>query len=532
MLTLLNSSHLIPILREIVFSVYSNIAALSEEVMLEYGKRVSEATLDSYALKRRRIEGRRPARTLSYVSKSHAFSNIKTQNRIERGAEFFFPLVPMLFQSTAFKTAAPSSDEDENSAHHPYFLLEAAKLVKSAKRAKMQIQQQTYWTKSGQWLKLDDGTAAGVEPDFCTTNVFDKKALVRNPDDGVQVPHSKYEVALVLEQKKTFVEADQIEAIDYGERLLSIQRGREVVYTALFYCHDNEKVIRWLETRETNNQFHTRVSRPASLAPGGVGQNQLLTMLTKTSKQLGLDFPLVETTNGSIVHIQSVVGQGATSTVYAATLDEKAGVLKLLKPEFKHLARHEAQVLDRLKNSSVVGAPSSFTVVSDQALFFFETLDHIERLSKLHKTGLLQCLQGAHAAGVIHRDLRPDNLMENPSDGSVRLIDWGFAYMVDDESNHTPSFEGTFRYAGDEALASAIANHSRRPKKKDDLQSFVRTVLSLTYVALQHELADVETLQGARDFWSERRKESTLYEPMFAAAESCEYAALEGIMFS
>lgn len=226
------------------------------------------------------------------------------------------------------------------------------------------------------------------------------------------------------------------------------------------------------------------------------------------------------------------MGQGATSTVYAATLRDKAGVIKLLKPEFKHLAQHEAHVLNRLKQRNVVGAPSSFTVVSDRALFFDETLEHIEQLSSLHKSGLLQCLQGAHAAGVIHRDLRPDNLMQNSSDGSVRLIDWGFAYMMDDESTHIPPFEGSFRYAGDEVLASAIAEQLRQPQKKDDLESFVRTLLSLTFVSLQHELADVETFQDAKDYWSGERKENTLFEPMFAAADSCDYASLEGIVFS
>eukprot|EP00978_Attheya_sp_CCMP212_P045207 scaffold337445_cov24-Attheya_sp.AAC.1 len=151
----------------------------------------------------------------------------ESENRIERGTDFFFPLVTPI-KSTAFRRKAPSYDADENTAHHKYFLEETKKLVARARRVKTKINQQIYWTKSGQWLKLDDRTAAGVEPDFCTTDVVDEKSLVRDFKKGVQAPLSKYDVVLAFEQKKKFLETDLIEAVDYGERLLCIQRGRQV----------------------------------------------------------------------------------------------------------------------------------------------------------------------------------------------------------------------------------------------------------------------------------------------------------------
>jgi hypothetical protein len=439
----------------------------------------------------------------------------------------------MPIKSTAFRRKAPSSDADENTVHHKYFLEETAKLVASARRAKRKINQQIYWTKSGQWLKLDDRIAAGVEPDFCTTEVVDEKSLVGDFSKGAQAPLSKYDVALVFEQKKKFLETDLIEAVDYGERLLCIHRGRRVVYTALFHCCDDEKTIRWLETQEVNGKFLTRVSRPQSLMPDCVGQQELLTVLTKTSTELGLIFPKVKASNSDdMVSINSIVGEGATSTVYAARFRKETGILKLMKSGFENLADHEEQILTLLQQNEVGGVPSSFTKVSHGALFFGETLHHISRLTALHTNDLVRSLQQAHTAGVVHRDLRPDNVMED-SYGRACLIDWGFAYVI--ESPEIPPFQGTFRYASDEVLASAIAGELRRPQVKDDLESFVRMILSLSALSpIQDDLARMEQgdFLAAKEYWLEKRTMNPNYENTFVAAETSNYDALTCIGFT
>ena len=84
-------------------------------------KRAAEKIVDEFILKHRRIEGRRPERILSYTSNSYAFQMAESQNRIQRGIDFFFSLV-MPIKSTAFRRKAPSSDADENTVHHKYFL--------------------------------------------------------------------------------------------------------------------------------------------------------------------------------------------------------------------------------------------------------------------------------------------------------------------------------------------------------------------------------------------------------------------------
>ena len=63
------------------------------------------------------------------------------------------------------------------------------------------LRQRVLWSKFGHWLNMDDGTT-GVEPDFC----FQERVSLSDPvppgSDKVVLPHSKYSVTVVQEQKK------------------------------------------------------------------------------------------------------------------------------------------------------------------------------------------------------------------------------------------------------------------------------------------------------------------------------------------
>ena len=343
-----------------------------QQQMKEFGKRTAETALTLYDLKRRRIEGKRPQRLLSYISMSAAFQQVDTERRIEHGVDFFFPLKNFEFNTEAFLEEVPPSNVDENKFHQVYFIDQMNSLIDDAVKAGLTIKQQLYWSKSGKWMRLDDHVNPGVEPDFCMTEVLDENMLVPESSLGVSPPQSKYDVSVALEMKKGFTDTDQIEALDYGERLLCFQRGRRRAYCALFHCCEKEKMIRWLEIREEGGRFMTRISRPHSLAPGGVGQKELLTVMMMPSTDLGLDFPKVRATGtNEMVAISSILAEGATSMVYAALFRGQNGVLKLLKENFHHLADWEAQILDHLHQNGVSGIPSSCEKVCDGALFFF-----------------------------------------------------------------------------------------------------------------------------------------------------------------
>lgn len=108
----------------------------------------------------------RPQRTLSYVTKSHAFQSNIVQRRVSFNAPFFFDLIEEKFDTDAFKTPGPAATEDENSKHYPYFLRELAKLVAAASAAGVRVRQRLNLSSAGKWLSLDDGVSFGVEPDL------------------------------------------------------------------------------------------------------------------------------------------------------------------------------------------------------------------------------------------------------------------------------------------------------------------------------------------------------------------------------
>lgn len=500
-------------------------------------KRAAEETLEALVIKHRLIEDRgRPTRTLSYVSKSHALSVAITKNRVTFGHEFFFLLESPAVETTAFTANGPASAADENKTHHPYFLQEIKTLIDSAQLVNFPIRQQLFWTKSGHWLKLDDGISAGVEPDFCTTDHVSGEPLVASANDGVKLPASKYDVTIAMEQKKSFTDSDQLEIVDYGERILCIQRGRHIAFTALFHCCKDDKTIRWAKTTEVDGDFITKITKPASLKPKEDGQRQLLTMLSKTSGELGRDFPKFDQTECSEkLTVLYEVGKGATSTVYSAKLGEVEGVVKVMNVGFEDLAVHEKQVLDLLEIAGVPGLLAC-TKISNGVLFFNKLLRPFRGSFTVDQVAdILDCLEQSHASGVVHRDIRPENIMQD-GQGKAYLIDWGFATIHNFDAS-PPAFEGTFRYASEEVLNAAIDGRPHRPLPKDDLESFVKTVVAVNSggFRLWRKLSMIThgDLSGARDTW-EWEKTHTFTESFFlmlTAAAAQDYNALKKLVY-
>ena len=195
------------------------------------GKRQLEEMVDDRIAAKLRVQrAKRPTRTLSYISKSTALDNTTILRRVWFHQSFFFDLIrlPHGFHTEAFKTPGPLETSDEKKVHHPRFIKELEKLVESFTTATKEnksdtvLRQRVLWSKSGHWLKMDDRTT-GVEPDFCFQEIVSPSHLVTPRSDAVVLPHSKYSVTVALEQKKKISHSDQVEAIDYGERLIIIQ---------------------------------------------------------------------------------------------------------------------------------------------------------------------------------------------------------------------------------------------------------------------------------------------------------------------
>ena len=145
-----------------------------------------------------------------------------------------------------------------------------------------------------------------------------------------------------------------------------------------------------------------------------------------------------------------LLGHGGMATVELAhdTELDRPVALKLLAEnlaaddEFKHRFLREARLAARLSHPNIVGV---YDVGEDEGRPYIvmeyvegETLsDVLQRRGKLEpeeaaELGRQACagLETAHRAGLVHRDIKPQNLLVTPS-GTLKIADFGIARSVD-----------------------------------------------------------------------------------------------------
>ena len=170
------------------------------------------------------------------------------------------------------------------------------------------------------------------------------------------------------------------------------------------------------------------------------------------------------------------IGRGGMAEVYAAT-DERLGrrvAVKLLhtnlatEPEFRARFRQEAQAAARMTHPTIVRVfdagedtfvrHDGFEVVVPYIVM--EYIDGIQlrdamsegrlpddRIAK-YMAGLLTSLEYSHRAGVVHRDIKPGNVMISRDD-EVKVTDFGIARAISDTAGtiaQTTAILGTASY--------------------------------------------------------------------------------------
>ena len=198
--------------------------------------------------------------------------------------------------------------------------------------------------------------------------------------------------------------------------------------------------------------------------------------------------PLIGETIDGRYEVVDVIGEGGMGTVYEVrhvTLGRRFA-LKVLRRDIAD-AEHTARFLQEAKAAAAIGHPNIVAVSDfgevrlggpDSAAvpyFVMEFLTGIslaallrseKTLSPQRAAGiLLQCASGlaaAHAAGVIHRDLKPDNVFLTPTAEKefVKLLDFGVAKMVGQgRLTRAGMVFGTPHYMSPEQAAGQSVDH-------------------------------------------------------------------------
>jgi len=139
--------------------------------------------------------------------------------------------------------------------------------------------------------------------------------------------------------------------------------------------------------------------------------------------------------------ISQKIGRGKYSEVFLGwdTETEKPVVIKVLKPVKRKKIMRELKVLQNLQ-----GGPNVVQLIdavrdphSKTSSLIFEHVRAVDfrvlfpKLTDLdiryYMFELLKALHFAHGMGIMHRDVKPHNVMIDPEKKELKLIDWGLA---------------------------------------------------------------------------------------------------------
>ncbi|KAL3860690.1 hypothetical protein ACJMK2_010781 [Sinanodonta woodiana] len=118
------------------------------------------------------------------------------------------------------------------------------------------------------------------------------------------------------------------------------------------------------------------------------------------------------------------LGRGKYSEVFEAiniTNNEKA-VIKILKPVKKKKIKREIKILENLRGGTNI--ISLLAIVKDPVQLYQTFTDYDIRFYLFE---LLKALDYCHSMGIMHRDVKPHNVMIDHENRKLRLIDWGLA---------------------------------------------------------------------------------------------------------
>ena len=211
-------------------------------------------------------------------------------------------------------------------------------------------------------------------------------------------------------------------------------------------------------------------------------------------------------------------GEGGMGTVYEAEQDNprRTVALKVIRPELvsPELVKrfsHEAQILARLQHSGIAQVYEAGMGEDGQPFFAMEfirgmPLDEYARSRSLNAAARLELLaklcdavQHAHEKGVIHRDLKPGNILVDET-GQPKVLDFGVAHVTAVDLLTTASrtqagqLLGTLSYMSPEQIAADPAGLDGR----SDVYTLGVILFELLAHRLPYQLAQLPVHEVAR----------------------------------
>ncbi|MFT5686146.1 MAG: serine/threonine protein kinase, partial [Myxococcota bacterium] len=193
-----------------------------------------------------------------------------------------------------------------------------------------------------------------------------------------------------------------------------------------------------------------------------------------------IDAP-VPTLIGGRFELLEAIGEGAMATVYRA-YDQHLKVYRAIKRLSPAMIRHdkararfasEAQLLALMEHPNIVRI---FDVLLEDGCIVMELVEGGSLVDRLLRDGpmapeeavritigTLRALEAAHERGVVHRDIKPHNILLT-LEGETRVTDFGVARLLhrsDDSMTKTGATMGTWAFMAPEQRADAKSADGR-----------------------------------------------------------------------
>jgi serine/threonine-protein kinase len=178
--------------------------------------------------------------------------------------------------------------------------------------------------------------------------------------------------------------------------------------------------------------------------------------------------------------LHRLIGEGGMGRVFQAEerLSGRPVAVKMLRKEWAKIPRvrqlfiNEMEILAQLEHPNIVRSLASIEV-DDQMAVVLEFVDgatlrellddrsHLSVDESIHVVGCVaKALVAAHGHGppVVHRDLKPDNIMV-ASSGAVKVMDFGIAKVLERADQTNTRNVGTLLYMSPEQIDARTIDH-------------------------------------------------------------------------